>query len=154
MAPIQQNDSLSFITALILIVFISKSGLSVLHSIRNHDIISPSQSFERLCNAAVSVKPLGILIHCFSALQYRVRLLKLSTSAWICSPGSCLCVCLSLCLCLCWTLSVEPVSAELCVWNSEQSPAGAQLLLFCMGNLSHQRMSATHPSHSPPAILH
>lgn len=150
MAPIQQNDPLSFITALILIVFLSKSGLSVLHSIRNHDIISPSQSFEHLCNAAMSVKPLGILIQ----FSLHCSLLKLSTSAWICSPGSCLCVCLPLCLCLCWTLSVEPVSAELCVWNREQSSVGAQLSLFCMGNLSHQRMSATHPSHSPPAILH
>lgn len=34
--------------------------------IRKHDIISPSQTFEHLCNAAVSVKPLGVLIHCVS----------------------------------------------------------------------------------------
>lgn len=91
-------------------------------------MISPSQTFEHLCNAAVSVKPLGILIHCVS-LHCSIGLLKRSTSGCICSPGSCLCVCLSLCFCLCWTLSVEPVSAELCVWNSEQISVGAQLSL-------------------------
>lgn len=74
--------------ALILIVFISRSGLSVLHSIRNHDISSPSQSFEHLCNAAMSVKPLGILSHYFSAVQHRVSLpktlnLRLYLQSWM-----------------------------------------------------------------------